>query len=232
MKILLLSPPFVKEYMRNARCDFVSLSATQWFPLWLGYCGCYLEKSNRSVKIIDAPAYGLSHNQTESIIEEYKPDAILVYSGNKSEDNDIVFAERIYNKLQVPVIFAGPFFSINPKRTLAKSNVLKYGIYGEFEKPFSEFIESGEPATIKNFVWKDESGEIIINEQRPYLDSKTLDEFPFVSDFFYRNLDYKYYRTPSEPHPFTDIMSGRGCVWGQCSYCLWVHCFIKGKTYN
>jgi len=33
MRIVLLSAPFIKEYMRNARCDFVSLSATQWYPI-------------------------------------------------------------------------------------------------------------------------------------------------------------------------------------------------------
>jgi len=43
-KVILLSPPYLKEYMRNARCDFVSLSATQWYPILLGYCGALLER--------------------------------------------------------------------------------------------------------------------------------------------------------------------------------------------
>ena len=55
-KILLLSPPFVKHYMRNARCDFVSNSSTQWYPIWLGYCGALLEKKKYQVRLIDAPA--------------------------------------------------------------------------------------------------------------------------------------------------------------------------------
>ena len=56
MRILLLSPPYLPEYMRNARCDFVSLSATQWYPILVGYCGAYLEGQGHEVKLVDAPA--------------------------------------------------------------------------------------------------------------------------------------------------------------------------------
>ena len=59
MKVVLLSPPYLPEYMRNARCDFVSLSKTQWYPIWLGYLGAFLEKHGYEVKLIDAPASGL-----------------------------------------------------------------------------------------------------------------------------------------------------------------------------
>ena len=42
-KVVLLSPPYVQDYMRNARCDFVSLSHSSWYPIWLAEAGCYLE---------------------------------------------------------------------------------------------------------------------------------------------------------------------------------------------
>jgi radical SAM superfamily enzyme YgiQ (UPF0313 family) len=29
-----------------------------------------------------------------------------------------------------------------------------------------------------------------------------------------------------------DILTGRGCQWGHCTYCLWVHSYIKGPVYN
>ena len=44
MKAILLSPPFREDYMRNARCDFISNSRTQWYPILLGYAGALLEK--------------------------------------------------------------------------------------------------------------------------------------------------------------------------------------------
>ncbi|HGJ64603.1 TPA: radical SAM protein, partial [bacterium] len=161
----------------------------------------------------------------------YKPDLLVVYTGTKSEDNDISFTERLISKWDCPSILVGPYFSIDPLKTLSKSQKLKYGVQSEFEKPILEFLDGKEPKDIKNLIWRD-NDELHANETRPYLSGEELDEFPFVSDFFNRQLNFNYYKAPSEYHPFMDIMTGRGCKWGLCTYCLWVHSFIKGRTYN
>ena len=231
MKVLLLSPPYLPEYMRNARCDFVSLSATQWYPILLGYCGAYLEGQGHEVKLVDAPAYGLNHDQTEQLYLQFKPDVVMIYTGRMSEANDVAFTDRLLVKWEAEAIFVGPFFSIDPERTLRKSKKVKYGLSGEFEYPVNEFIEGIPPKDIKNLVWKN-GEEIVLNDNRPYLSQRQLDATPFVSDFFSRHLNFRYYRAPSEHHPFMDIMTGRGCQWGRCTYCLWVHSFIKGSVYN
>lgn len=231
MKILLLSPPYLSEYMRNARCDFVSLSATQWFPIWLGYCGCILEKYGYNVKLLDAPAYGLSHRKTEDYFLDYKPDLLIVYTGDKSEDNDIKFTDRLLEKYSCPTVLVGPYFSISPLDTLTKSKRILYGIKGEFEYPVLELLQGKPPGEIKNLLWRD-NDRIIENENRPYLSRTELDAIPFVSEFFHRHMDFRYYRAPSEYHPFVDIMTGRGCCWGVCTYCLWVHSYITGRVYN
>ncbi|MFH1868749.1 MAG: B12-binding domain-containing radical SAM protein, partial [Candidatus Omnitrophota bacterium] len=86
MKVLLLSPPYLKDYMRNARCDFVSLSGTQWFPILLGYLGAFLESKGCDVRLVDAPSYGLGPNEVEGIYLDYKPDFLVIYTGDKSRD--------------------------------------------------------------------------------------------------------------------------------------------------
>jgi len=230
MKVALVSPPFVKEYMRNARCDFVSLSGTQWFPIWLGYCGCLLEKYGHTVKLIDAPAYGMSKSRVFRILEEFKPDFLVVYSSTMSKFSDINFTDFLVNKLKIPAVFVGPYVSINPADYLIKSAKVSYVIYGEFDYPVLELIRGDAPEKIKNLIYK-KNNKIIKNPARPYLEGKDLDAFPFVSEFFIRHLDFKYYRTPSELHPFIDIMTGRGCCYSFCTFCLWVHTFIKGKRY-
>ncbi|MBF0471223.1 MAG: radical SAM protein [Gammaproteobacteria bacterium] len=230
-KLFLLSPPYVKDYMRNARCDFVSNSGSQWYPLWLGYCGALLESRGYEVTFIDAPAAGYDFAETERIFLQQKPDLLLIYSGQLSEESDCRFADRLLRQHRCEAIFVGPFFSINPEQTLGLSQEVRYGVSGEFEFPVLDFVEGGDPATIANFVVKD--GEAVQRvAERPYLSGEELDTLPFVSDFFNRHLDLKWYRTPSEKFPYIDIMSGRGCCWGQCTYCLWVFSFIKGHTYN
>ena len=95
MRILLLSPPYLPEYMRNARCDFVSLSATQWYPILLGYCGAYLEGQGHEVKLVDAPAHYLDHDATRQLVREYRADLLVLYTGFQSEENDLRLADPL-----------------------------------------------------------------------------------------------------------------------------------------
>ncbi|MBU4333531.1 MAG: hypothetical protein KKD07_03710, partial [Candidatus Omnitrophica bacterium] len=231
MRIILLSPPYLPEYMRNARCDFVSLSATQWYPILLGYCGAYLEYEGHTVKLIDAPAAGLNHDQTKIIVEEWCPSLIVLYTGRMSEDNDIEFAESLIESVKCDCVIVGPYASIDPKSTLSKSKIINKLIAGEFEYPVGELASGNKFADIKNLIYRD--NDILINNPtREYLNTEQLDEIPFVSKFFKKQLDENWYKTPSEYYPFTDILTGRGCKYGRCTYCLWVHTYIKGQTYN
>ena len=231
VKVLLLSPPYLPRYMRNARCDFISLSATQWYPIWLGYCGALLEKHGYEVALIDSPSYGLSKAETELQFNNFKPNLLVVYTGHKSEKSDIEYIDRILDEYDCPAVLVGPYFSIDPARILGQSRRVKYGVSGEFEYPVLELLSGKDPREIRNLLIR-EKDEIKTNPSRVNLTRSELDGIPFVSDFFNRHLDLRHYRVPSELHPFLDIMSGRGCSWGLCTYCLWVHSFIKGRTYN
>ena len=94
-KVVLLSPPYVQEYMRNARCDFVSLSHSSWYPIWLAEAGCYLELKGHKTLLLDAQVQNLSHQETLEKIKGFQPDLVAVYTGRLSEDNDIEFADKI-----------------------------------------------------------------------------------------------------------------------------------------
>jgi ascorbate-specific PTS system EIIC-type component UlaA len=45
MRVILLSPPFVPNFMRNARWDVIGQAGGQWYPIYLAYCAGLLEKS-------------------------------------------------------------------------------------------------------------------------------------------------------------------------------------------
>ncbi|MBM4143968.1 MAG: radical SAM protein [Lentisphaerae bacterium] len=231
MRVLLLSPPFVKEYMRNARCDFVSLSATQWYPLLLGYCGAWLEKQGHTVKLIDAPAQYLGHAETERLSAEFKPDLLVLYTGRLSEANDLRFGDAVVARTGCDAVIVGPFASIAPAATLARAERIGKLVTGEFEHPVAELAAGDDPDGIANLVRREDGGRGR-NAPRPHLSRAQLDAIPFVSRFFRDHADIRAYKTPSEYYPFMDIMTGRGCAWGQCTYCLWVHAYVTGATYN
>jgi len=217
--------------MRNARCDFVSLSGTQWYPILLGYCGAWLEKCGHEVKLIDAPADHSNHETTLNRVLSYTPDWLVVYTGRLSEDNDIEMADNLMEKIGCNTVLVGAYASIFPEKTLEKTQRVDYLIAGEFEYPLQELIAGKHPSEIRNLVYKD-NGKIIANPRRPNLDSHQLDQIPFVSRFFKNHLDIYKYKTISELYPFVDMLTGRGCRWGHCTYCLWVHSYIKGSVYN
>ncbi|HUT35913.1 MAG TPA: radical SAM protein [Planctomycetota bacterium] len=231
MRVLLLSAPFVPEYMRNARCDFVSLSATQWYPILLGYCGAWLEAQGHAVKLVDAPAHYLDHEATRRIVREFRPDLLVLYTGRLSEQNDLDFAEPLVEELGCDAVIVGPFASIDPEATLAKARVITKLVVGQFEHPIAELAAGRPPAEVRNLVRKEGDG-ILRNPVRPYLTSEELDAIPFVSRFLASQVDLRRYKTPSELFPFMDILTGRGCCYGHCTYCLWVHTYVCGTNYN
>jgi radical SAM superfamily enzyme YgiQ (UPF0313 family) len=231
MKVLLLSPPYVPEYMRNARCDYVGLSTSQWYPIWLSYCGALLEKKGHQVRLIDAPAYGLDPEATSSAAEQFSPELIVVYSSTKSEKSDIEFVTALKALTGARLVFVGPFVSISPEEILRQGPEVDFAVKGEFDFPVLELAEGKNPEEIKNLFFRSD-GQIKQNPLRPLLTSAELDALPFVTDFYRRHLDLKKYKVPQELFPFVDLFTGRGCCYGQCTFCLWPHSFIRGAVYN
>jgi anaerobic magnesium-protoporphyrin IX monomethyl ester cyclase len=233
--VVLLSPPFQKDYMRNARCDFVSLSHSSWYPIWLGEAGCYLEFKGHKTRLMDAQISGYTHQDTMDEIEKFDADLVAIYTGRLSEDNDIAFGDRIA-KTGRKVVFVGPYTSIDPVQVLKKAKHVTLAIKKEFELPLEEYASGAEPTKTPNFFVKDSSGEVSSTEPRPLIKTEVLDQFPLTSEYFHRQLDIYKYKTPSELYPYIDVMSGRGCAWGRCNFCLWVQTFIvedkPGAVYN
>ena len=231
MKVLLLSPPYIAEYMRNGRCDYVSWSHTQWYPIWLAYCGALLEKQGHRVELLDAPAEGLSYKDTFDKVRNFSPELLVVYSSTKSQQSDISFSERLKEKIGSYVVFVGPYISNNAEMLLRHSAKIDAAVQGEFEYPVLELANGVEKNKIKNLVWK-ENGEIVFNGNRPLLSGEELNKLPFVTAFYREHLNLKNYKVPSELYPFVDLFTGRGCFWGRCAFCLWPSSFIKGGQYN
>ena len=227
----MISPPYVEDYMRNGRCDFVSLSRTQWYPLWLGYLGAFLEGRGYTVKLIDAPSQGLDHDAAKRQCIAFDPDFMVAYSGRLSEDNDVAFVEDLLQTLNVSGTYVGPFASIAPEKLVAKSPSMPRAVSGEFEFPVLDLLQGRADSKIANLVYMD-GDKVVSNTVRAYMTGEELDDIPFITEFFSRHLNITNYRTPSELFPFMDLLTGRGCAWGRCTYCLWVHTFIKGSTYN
>ncbi len=232
MKVLLLAPPYVPGFMRNARWDVIGISGSDWYPIYLSYCTALLEREGHEPKLLDAQVDKLSYDETYSIAEEFSPQLAVLYFSIKSLENDLVVAERIRGLTGGEVVLVGPSSSINPVETLNKSSKVSLLARGEFDFTVLELANNVPREQIKGLVWKDAMGEVHVNPQREPVSAEELDRFPFVTDVYRRHLNINNYHQSGHQHPFVDLFTGRGCAWGLCTFCLWPNTINKGAGYR
>ena len=66
MRVLLFTPPFISGFMRNARWDAVTVSGSNWYPIYLAYSAGLLEKRDHEVKLFDAQVEGMSQSLVQA----------------------------------------------------------------------------------------------------------------------------------------------------------------------
>jgi len=231
MKIFLLNPPYVPEFMRSARWAAVSISGSNWYPIYLAYCTGLLEKYGHKTKLVDGPVDRLSHEDVFKIAKNFSPDISVLYISDKSLENDILIGEKIKDLTGSYIILVGPWCScVNPDNLLKNSSIDAIAI-GEFDYTVLELAEGKNKDMIDGLVWKN-NGKIVHNTPRKPLTPEQINEFPFVTDVYRRHLNIQNYFQAPHLHPFVDLFTGRGCSWGRCTFCLWPHTINKGAPYR
>ena len=231
MKILLLNPPFVPQFIRSSRWAAVSVSGSNWYPIYLAYCTGLLEKYGHQTKLIDGDVEGLSNKDVFDKAKTFGPDICVIYISDKSLSNDIHIAEKLKELTGSVIVFVGPWCSCNPKNILERSSKIDSIAIGEFDYTILDLAEGKTNDAINGLVWKREN-KITFNPPRSPLSSEQIDSFPFVTDVYRRHLNIsKYFQAP-HLFPFVDLFTGRGCSWGKCSFCLWPHTINSGATYR
>lgn len=231
MNVLLLNPPFVPEFIRSSRWAAVSVSGSNWYPIYLAYCTGLLEKYGHKTKLVDGPVDKLSHEDIFEISKNFSPDLTVIYVSTVSLENDIKVGEKIKELTGSYIILVGPWCSINPDDIISKSNKIDSIAVGEFDYTVLDLAENKSENIIDGLVWND-NGKIVHNNPRTPLTSEQINEFPFVTDVYRRHLNIKNYFQAPHLHPFVDLFTGRGCSWGKCTFCLWPHTINKGASYR
>jgi len=232
MRVLLLMPPFVPGFMRNARWDCMGISGSNWYPIYLAYCTALLERETHNAKLLDAQVDNLSHEETYKIAQDFAPELTVIYFSSASLDNDLMVGERIKELTGSKVILVGHSASFDPTGTLKKSSTIDMLAVGEFDFTVLDVVNRVPKERIKGLVWKNPEGEIVENPPREAVPAEELDKFPFVTDVYRRHLNIRNYRAALHAYPFVDLFTGRSCAWGRCTFCLWPNTINKGAGYR
>jgi hopanoid biosynthesis associated radical SAM protein HpnJ len=88
----------------------------------------------------------------------------------------------------------------------------------EFDFTIKEVAEGRDLGSIKGLSYRAADGRIVHNEERQLLHN--MDELPFVSPVYKRDLKIENYFIGYMLHPYLSFYTGRGCK-SRCTFCLW-----------
>ncbi len=138
MNIIFLNPPFKGLFSKTSRSPAITKGGTLYYPIWLAYSAGVCEDAGYGVKLVDAPAKGLT---TEDILKDlagFSPGLIVVDTSTPSIYNDVqVGAELKGHYPDAFVVLAGTHPSALPEETLLLDNSIDAVALGEFDYTIS-----------------------------------------------------------------------------------------------
>lgn len=222
MKILMLNPPFLPKFSRFSRSPAVTKSGTIYYPIWHAYATGILEKESHDVKLVDAPADGLTKKDCFDIGKSFNPQMVVVYTSTPSIDNDIKIAVEYKNiSPDCFIVLTGPHVSALPEESIQMDERIDAIAMHEYDMTLVEIADKIE----KNKSVEKVAGlcirkgkKIRINPNREYI--KDLDSLPFVSSVYKKHLNIRNYFYAHCRFPVISIFTSRGC-YAKCNYCVY-----------
>src|SRR6267142_7229000 len=216
MKTLLLNPPSFENFDGGAGSRWPATREIEsfWYPVWLTYPAGMLPGS----RLLDAPPHRISPQQTIEISKDYE--FLVLFTSTVGFQSDLKLVRKMKEvNPALKVAFVGPHVQIKPEESLLASTDIDFIVRGEFDYAVTEFANGKPLGEIANASYM-KDGKAVHNATRPPLNTAELDELPFATDVYKRDLTIESYNVPFLLHPFVSFYSTRGCP-AQCTFCLW-----------
>ncbi|MDC1213983.1 B12-binding domain-containing radical SAM protein [Rhodospirillales bacterium] len=199
------------------------------FPLGIGYIASYLERElDMEIGLFDCVAeqpngilidgmirWGCDDQAIKRKIEEFAPDFVGVSQMFSYLDKPVrnIFSIAKETNPNIINIWGGTHPTIAPNECLEFDDV-DYLILGEGEAPIKSLIktlnEDGDISTLKSLGYKDENGEIFVNNQREWI--QNLDEHVLPAR---DKVNFASYLGANKE---ANIVTSRGCPFS-CTFC-------------
>jgi hopanoid biosynthesis associated radical SAM protein HpnJ len=194
-----------------------------WYPTWLAQPTALVEGS----KLIDAPPHRLK-------FQDIAPEAInrglvVMHTSTPSFSSDVRTAEALKAlKPSLKIGMIGAKVAVEPEASLKASPAIDFVARNEFDFTIKEVAEGRDFDRIAGLSWRNGDGTIVHNEDRAVLEN--MDELPFVTPMYQRDLVIENYFIGYLLHPYISFYTGRGCK-SRCTFCLWPQT-IGGHRYR
>ncbi len=184
-----------------------------WYPTWLAQPAALVEGS----KLVDAPPHGLKLADVAPMARDYE--LVVVHTSSPSFASDVKAIEAMKSlnpALKVGMI--GAKVAVDAAGSLNASSAIDFVTGNEFDFTVKEVAEGIELSRIAGLSFRNAEGRIVHNAPRPILEN--MDELPFVTPVYKRDLEIERYFIGYLKHPYISIYTGRGCK-SRCTFCLW-----------
>jgi len=196
---------------------------SHWYPTWLAQLAAMVPDS----KLIDAPPHGITLDQIVPQARDY--DLVIMHSSTPTFASDIATARALKNvnpKLKVGMV--GANVAIDPRRSLEKAEPIDFVTAKDYDFTVRDVAQGKDFAEIAGLCYRDNNGDIQETAARTTLTD--MDELPFVTPVYQRDLKIENYFIGYLKHPYISFYSGRGCK-SRCTFCLWPQT-IGGHKYR
>jgi hopanoid biosynthesis associated radical SAM protein HpnJ len=225
MRTLFLQAPSFDGFDGGAGARYQARREIQsfWYPTWLAQPAALLPDS----KLIDAPPHRLAFQDIAP--EATKRDLVVLHTSTPSFASDVKTAEALKAlKPSLKIGMIGAKAAVEPDATLNASRAIDFVARNEFDFTIKEVAEGRDLGRIAGLSWRGGDDAIVHNEDRAVLEN--MDELPFVTPVYKRDLVVENYFIGYLKHPYISFYSGRGCK-SRCTFCLWPQT-IGGHRYR
>jgi hopanoid biosynthesis associated radical SAM protein HpnJ len=214
MRTLFLNPPSFEGFDGGAGSRWPAAREIEsyWYPVWLCYPAGMLPDS----KVLDAPPHKISIEQTVAMAPDYE--LLVLFTSTPGFNVDVKIAEMMKDKNpKLKVAFVGPPVTIEPEKSLRATTAIDFVVKREFDYAIRDFAMGKPLEEIQSVAFR-KNGGIQNNPEAPVIEN--LDELPWVTKVYKRDLDFTRYNVPFLLNPYISFYTTRGCP-AQCTFCLW-----------
>ena len=214
MRTLFLNPPSFEGFDGGASSRWPASREIEsyWYPVWLCSPAGMLPDS----KVVDAPPHKISIEQTVEMGKEFELLVLFTSTPGFDVDCKIATMMKVANPT-LKVCFVGPPVTVEPEKSLNSSEAIDFIIRREFDHQIVAYANGTPLEEIPGASFR-KDGQIVNNPEAPMIEN--LDELPWVSKTYKRDLDVTNYNVPFLLNPFISMYTSRGCP-AMCTFCLW-----------
>jgi hopanoid biosynthesis associated radical SAM protein HpnJ len=184
-----------------------------WYPTWLAQVAAVVPGS----KLIDAIPHRLTLAEVVSAARGY--DLAVLHTSTPSFASDVRVVKALkHANPGLKAGFVGAKVAVEPLASLEASRAIDFVAGNEFDFTIKEVAEDRDWSTIAGLSYRDAAGAVRHNRPRAILES--MDELPFVTSVYKRDLKIENYFIGYLKHPYISLYTGRGCK-SRCTFCLW-----------